>query len=582
MPKPSLDSAVRAEPFVWTVFALLLLAAVAFVARFGSNVPIWDDWDLVPFLTGEQPVTASWLWSQHNEHRVPLPRLVHLVLNELFGFDLRIAMFLDVAAIGLLASAMIVTVRRLRGRASLTDAFFPLVLLHPGHAVNFLWSWQLQFFASTVLSGAVLLRIARCRAGLSVASAAIGVGVLSVLLPLCGANGLSLVLPLTVWLVVVPRLGSAPSRRARVALVFLAVSSALIAGMYFLHYERVPHHHSTHDVCEILGSSLQFLSIGLGPGAGSLWPWSGVVTVAMLLACVVLVGLAWRGRPQERERILGMFLFLVSVGSLALGVGLGRDGLEPRYVTLAAPAWCAIYLVVSVYGPGRIGFLLRLLLVLCAASLFFVNARSGIAYASTLKAKLESFERDMAAGHPPYVLIHRHGKSLHPHHHVPTDYLPMLKRAGVGKFALLSENPSFREISVPLEPMASGQVVFENGIARCSGKHSFAVFSLPEDTHAAGVRLTYSHSDSKHCLPYVSMYWKSSAESGFTYERFSKFSPTGDRAVWERGTLLRNLDPETTFGAWTCAPIREIRIHPDFKPCTFQFLRLVLLVPNEE
>ena len=57
------------------VWLALLVAALTFVDRYGSNVPSWDGWDMVPTLTGHQPITAEWLWSQHNEHRVPLPGL---------------------------------------------------------------------------------------------------------------------------------------------------------------------------------------------------------------------------------------------------------------------------------------------------------------------------------------------------------------------------------------------------------------------------------------------------------------------------------------------------------------------------
>src|SRR5215470_13424327 len=62
--------------FVWTIWVLMLGASLAFIWKYGSNVPSWDGWDMVPTLTGEQPITVSWLWSQHNEHRVPLPRLM--------------------------------------------------------------------------------------------------------------------------------------------------------------------------------------------------------------------------------------------------------------------------------------------------------------------------------------------------------------------------------------------------------------------------------------------------------------------------------------------------------------------------
>src|SRR5262249_12135622 len=56
--------------FVYGIWTVMRLAGLAFVVKFGSNVPSWDEWDMVSTMTGEQPVTASWLWSQHNEHRV--------------------------------------------------------------------------------------------------------------------------------------------------------------------------------------------------------------------------------------------------------------------------------------------------------------------------------------------------------------------------------------------------------------------------------------------------------------------------------------------------------------------------------
>src|SRR5919206_1760323 len=146
---------------VWVVWATTLAAALGFVARFGSNVPSWDDWDMVPTLTGRQPVTPAWLWSQHNEHRVPLPRLLFLALNRLTVTDFRVTMYFDLLAMAGVASAMILTARRIRGRTILADAFFALLLLNWGQAANLLWGWQLQFYASVIMACIALLAMAR-------------------------------------------------------------------------------------------------------------------------------------------------------------------------------------------------------------------------------------------------------------------------------------------------------------------------------------------------------------------------------------------------------------------------------------
>lgn len=98
----------RETQLVWAVCIVMTAATLLFVAHFSSNVPSWDDWDMVPTLTGEQPVTLGWLWSQHNEHRVPLPRLILLGLKGIVGINFRAAMFFDVLALTLLAATMII------------------------------------------------------------------------------------------------------------------------------------------------------------------------------------------------------------------------------------------------------------------------------------------------------------------------------------------------------------------------------------------------------------------------------------------------------------------------------------------
>jgi hypothetical protein len=92
------DSADRGSAlFVWGIWILLFANALAFIRHYGCNVPCCDDWALVPAVTGNEPITLSYLWSQHNEHRIPLPRLVTLGLAQLTGFDVRAAMYLNAA-----------------------------------------------------------------------------------------------------------------------------------------------------------------------------------------------------------------------------------------------------------------------------------------------------------------------------------------------------------------------------------------------------------------------------------------------------------------------------------------------------
>jgi len=73
--------------FVWGLWFLTLVGAFSFVARYGSNFPVCDDWAFVQYATGEEQITAESLWHQHNEHRIPLPKVVSLALSKLSRCD---------------------------------------------------------------------------------------------------------------------------------------------------------------------------------------------------------------------------------------------------------------------------------------------------------------------------------------------------------------------------------------------------------------------------------------------------------------------------------------------------------------
>src|SRR5262249_42934019 len=96
----------RAALVVWGVWAVMTAAAPVLVGAYGDNVPWWDDWVMVPTLTGTQPVTLGWLWAPHNEHRIPLGKLLYLGLLRPAGRDFRAGMVFQVVALAGLAFAM--------------------------------------------------------------------------------------------------------------------------------------------------------------------------------------------------------------------------------------------------------------------------------------------------------------------------------------------------------------------------------------------------------------------------------------------------------------------------------------------
>ncbi|MEJ7914047.1 MAG: hypothetical protein WKF70_12885, partial [Chitinophagaceae bacterium] len=282
----------RARLMVWGTLGVMLAAALAFVWRYGSNVPSWDDWDMVPTMTGHQPVTLEWLWSQHNEHRVPVPRIIGLALYWLFGNNFRVGMYFNVITVGSLAFAMILLTKRLRGHLEYSDAFFPLLLLNWAQGVNFIWSWQIEFFSSTALAASVLLIIVY-RGVRPTLRSAILMGICLFLVAMCGAHGVALLPALALWIGYFGvRCWRSPGRSARrdgTIIVGIAGLVLLFVGLYFVGYQRLPYHPRSLGFRAPLKTAVQFLTMGLGPAVRSVWPFSGFAALVLLLLSVVLL-----------------------------------------------------------------------------------------------------------------------------------------------------------------------------------------------------------------------------------------------------------------------------------------------------
>jgi hypothetical protein len=580
--------------FVWGIWMLMFVAALAFVGKYGSNVPSWDGWDMVPTLTGHQPVTVDWLWSQHNEHRVPLPRLILLGLHRITGINFRTPMFFNVLVTGALALAMILTAKRLRGgQISYTDAFFPLLLLHLGQAANLIWGWEVQFYASMALSGIVLLLMVQSGPRLRLRNVAI-IGVCLILLPLCGANGLILVPPLALWLgysaILHRRTGEPKAKRDSLLVLSLSLSALMLSAFYLVGWERVPYFGFGFGFWS-LTTAAKVLALGLGPGIARLdiqllpaafWQIRCLVVLCFLLCSVAFLLLIVRSQPHERQRAVGLLSFLLAMGCFALVLGLGRNGFETRYVTLTLPIWCGVYFIWSIYGPPAWRVSGRLILLAFAIVVLWPNTHFGISYGSLMHSHLASFEKDMIAGVPSHRLVLRYWQYLHPHQDILNEYMPMLRQAGVGSFRFLQDSPPFRELSVPSIPQSLNHVRWENGTAYVTGSwdQSYMLFSIPQAEYVAGIRIKYSYWNEDHTLPFVFLYWRDDEQKEFTKERYGNYSATGDHANWVSGTWGRTKEPGSTVTFWVCDMVKDIRLHPDLRPGVFKLSELVLLVPT--
>jgi hypothetical protein len=399
---------------VWGAWGAMFLGLLGFVAEFGRNLPFADDWDVVPQASGQRPVELPWLWRRHFEHRIPLPKLLYVALGRLSGCDARAGMYLSALLLGGAAAALILAARRLRGRAAVADAFFPLALLHWGQHQVLLWNFEVQFTTSTLLVLTALLVLVFVR-GTPTARQGLTLGGCLVLLPLCGANGLLVVPPLALWLAAA---GVARCRSGRRdGALWLALSGAAVAlvGASLLGEQPVGAHPPSPSPVATVQTACQFLVMAAGPGGETALPASAVVLVLFLVLCTLPLAVALRNRPAERWRAAGMLCYLAALLGLALAVGWGRAGYGgvtakagSRFVTLAVPLLCWCYFA-ALLAPVRtvpIRAVPWALLLIGLAMLPF-NVRQGLEHAEGQANNLGVVEKDIRAGLSPEEIARR-------------------------------------------------------------------------------------------------------------------------------------------------------------------------------
>jgi hypothetical protein len=467
-----------ARAFVRATWVIMFAATLAFVDRYGSSLPHRDEFHhTVPLLTGQLDLSLTTLWQQHNEYRWPLPKLLFYLLLKATGSDFRSGMYACVIALGGLSGAMILAARRLRGRTSYADALFPLLFLHWGHYENLLMGCQICYILPLCFACTILLIMLRHRDGLTLRSSLLAGGCL-VGLPLCGGSGVGLTPALAIWLVgtgIWSWFAPGP-RQKKVAPVSIACAAAalLLVGLYFVGYQRPPYHPPSPSLRATLHHSLRCLAVGFGPGVERLWPFSGLVVPALLLAFAGLLLARSIRDPRERRRAAGLVCLLGAVGCVVLGVGWARAGLGPqqafegRYSVFAIPMICAIFLYSQICSNRGINELIQMSIFIFACFIFPMNMLSGKDRGRATHAVMRHFEHDMVHGVSPLELARRHGKFIFmsDNEQELSRLLLDLRRAGIGKFRLMqSESPGL-EVPTPVIPHEAQAAIGDEGTVR--------------------------------------------------------------------------------------------------------------------
>ncbi len=469
LPPTAATTTWPARGFVAGVWLVLTLGMLAYVFHYGSNVPFFDDWHLVPYISGDQPVTLEYLWSQHGDHRVPLPRLLLIGIGKLCGYDFRSGMVFDVLALSATSLVLIGVSRHLRGRLAFADAFFPLLLLNPGQWETYLWCWIASLTLPICLALLVLAIMARwgVRPSMPVVLVA---GLLVLALPLTDPAGLAFVPAFILWLGIVGFVAWRSPTAEAGASRFLAPSFALAAAslivVYYVGFKRLQGGESNPGIPATLRTTIEFFSMGIGHASVLIWPVSALLVLGLLVSAVYGLARTWFDQPGDRSRVVALVCFFAGAVCLALALGWGRAhegpsaGFKSRYVVLALPVPCAVFVSWGCYRErwrdvvqGAMCVLLFVLLPL--------NIKTALDSAEQFRPPFAAFEQDLRDGRPPVLLAEQYTNILFPwpvdapDKQLVHDRLLMLQRAGIGPYRDMAPDVRLREIrlNAPVLPL---------------------------------------------------------------------------------------------------------------------------------
>jgi hypothetical protein len=583
----------HATKIVVLAFVASLLATVCYIATFASAFPHEDDWEVLPFTLGMPqywPVTWEWLWSPHNEHRIPLPRLLWIGLVKVFGADPRVLIWLDVALLAITAVVFLRVVRNVRGRTAVSDVLIPIALLGLGQYCNTLWAFQVMWFLPILLfavSAWAMTRPRRAGRDGAAGSAMLAVGS-TIPMSLCGGPGLLLGAPIVAWSFArAAWLWFAPSesgnrQRGGAAAVFaLGLASLACIVLYCSGLDRSADNGPLQPWL-VLQGCVQFLSVAVGPADGAELPVVGEILAVIFCGAIALLCAAGWRQPHRATAaavaaVVGSAVCLATVISWGRGPRtLGACWL-PRYTLPASLFFPAAQLALAVAVQGRRRWPAQVLSIGLLALLAWrlpANVQHAIRHGQTTREAYRALEADIRSRVPAMTIARRHYAAIFDWPLAVSRvviFLRIMDNADLGPFrdpaVTLDLTPEqLVAETVELQPATVVEATFADGRGVGTGADSQLWFRLPTAVRAAEVRLQIAvQPDSGHVVS-GEIFW-TRADGAVT---------AWDHSVTFR--IERSEEPQPVVLSLGGDELNWLRIDPANVTCRFRIDAITLMV----
>lgn len=430
--------------------AAALLVFIVLVFPLLKSYPYSDDWSYLTVLVPSGTLTSDWLIALHNDHRIPIQKLLHVLLLKLTGGDFRSLVLLNVMAALLASAAWVGIASSIRGgRHAFGDAIIPLLLLCCGfNTVS--WGFNFSFVSSIALVSACAWAWAAYARGFLPH----GVELAFIALTLCawtGGNGIIGSVVMGAFLLLACLLQPGGNRKfpaERVMIVSIWATSLI--GLALVWKPSIATSAAAGTTPEAIVLFLQgMVKSWLGVYAMGADGWKTAFAVAVIVAGMgVCLARAWRSWRAKGARI-GEMLLLLAVLTQSLVticvVAISRAGAQPwspglelhyGYLTILIPVCC--WVAISTAVPRRLLSGLSLVALAGVAFVYVFNVEWRVGASRDGYSEVVAAEAALLSGMPARKAADEHIRQLY---YVDT---PDARSSVTGAIELLRTLPLWR------------------------------------------------------------------------------------------------------------------------------------------
>ena len=362
----------------------VLTTTILMVVECWTAVPFWDQWDNLilardKLFWHDIPLDLPhWLFWQHNEHRIAVPRVSFAIDRFFFRMTNEWNFFCNLAVQGALAGWVVYTALRGVGwRISeklLIIGAVSALLLSAMQWENLLWGFQIAFLGVDLAAFATFTAVAMGRPNVTRLVAAIGIESVAVYTLSSGMVVPFLAVPLAIWV-----------RWPRRYVAVLGVAALALLGSYLYDYHTPSHVPDPMQAVARIGSVLSYVTNEIGDPFGMVfsaaqfdypknWGWLCGALGLALFAGFAVDSVRRREREGPVPILVAAALFVVGMELLiALGRVNAGESLSSRYSSPVLLFWAALVIIAMIrlrHGNLRFSAMAAILAVASALALY--------------------------------------------------------------------------------------------------------------------------------------------------------------------------------------------------------------------